>query len=264
MESAMPEGDTIHRTAARLRSVLDGKTIQSATSPRQVLDVEPLAQRRVLATEARGKHLLIHLAEDQVIHSHLGMTGSWHVYQQGQAWRKPNRQAALVLDLGALVCVCFSPKTLQLLTERGVRRHPHLSRLGPDLLGAQFDLEAALARFRACHTLPVGEALMNQTIVCGVGNVYKSEVLFLRSLNPFARIEQLADDPIRQLISEARRLMQQNLAGYPRRTRFRHDGRRTWVYGRTGQPCFVCGTSIRMRRQGDLGRATFWCPNCQP
>ena len=260
----MPEGDTIYRTAARLRCVLDGQQVQSATSPQAALDVGQLAGRRVLATEARGKHLLIHLADNQVIHSHLGMTGSWHIYQHGQPWRKPDRQAALVLDLGAVLCVCFNPKTLQLLSETGLRRHPHLSRLGPDLLGAQFDSETALARFRACPSLPIGQALMNQTIVCGVGNVYKSEVLFLRRLNPFLRIDQLTDDQLRELMREARHLMRRNLIGDPRRTRFGHDGQRVWVYSRRGQPCLVCGRSIRMRRQGDLGRTTYWCPDCQP
>lgn len=260
----MPEGDTIFRTAARLRVVLDGSFVRAVTIPDSTWDPSALNGCRVAATEARGKHLLIHLGDEHVIHSHLGMTGSWHIYRPDQAWQKPAQRAALVLDVGEHVCVCFSPKKLELLTKSQLPHHPHLSRLGPDLLGAHFDLETALFRFRRCNLLPIGEAVMNQTIVCGIGNVYKSEVLFLRRLNPFLRGQQLSDDEIRDVLQTAQQLMRRNLAGSPRRTRFGRDGQRLWVYGRSGQPCLKCATPIQIRRQGDLGRTTYWCPDCQP
>ncbi len=259
----MPEGDTIFRTAVRLREVLLGQEIQAA-SARESTWPPAITGSRVRDVESRGKHLLIHLDRPLTIHSHMGMTGSWHVYRPGETWRKPARRAAMVLNTPAAVAVCFSPKTLELLSELRLKRHPYLSRLGPDLLAAEWDPIDALRRFRPHAGTPLGEAVMNQTIVCGIGNVYKSEVLFLEQLNPFLPIGELPDADLLRVMQRARKLMGDNLEGYPRRTRHALDGRRLWVYGRNDQPCFRCGTLIHMRRQGDLGRSTYWCPDCQP
>ncbi|MCH5373990.1 MAG: formamidopyrimidine DNA glycosylase, partial [Planctomycetes bacterium] len=161
------------------------------------------------------------------------------------------------------VCVCFFPKTLELLSETRLRRHPYLSRLGPDLLAETSDDDEILRRFRLHQRRAIGEAVMDQTIVCGIGNVYKSEVLFLCHLDPFLPVHHFSDDQLRGLIHRSRQLMSKNLQGYPRRTRFGLDGNRVWVYGRAGKPCLVCGARIQIRRQGDLGRTTYWCPTCQ-
>jgi endonuclease VIII len=259
----MPEGDTIYRTAVQLRSVLAGQTICEATSQVGGPDPHSLVGRRVEAIEARGKHLLIHLDDGQAIHSHMGMTGSWHVYRSDQAWLKPARRAHLVLHLPAAVCVCFTPKTLEILTAHGVRRHPYLSRLGPDLLSERFGVQDVVQRLRQRSDLPVGEAVMDQTLVCGIGNVYKSELLFLQRLDPFCRVGDLSDSQLEQLVQSARQLMRRNLQGSRRTTRFGRDGQRLWVYGRSGEKCLQCGSIIRMRRQGGLGRSTYWCPTCQ-
>ena len=216
------------------------------------------------AIEARGKHLLIHFDNDLVLHSHMGMTGSWHIYRPGQTWQKPKSRAALILSTQSVACACFYPKTLELLTTAALRNHQHLSKLGPDLLAEQFDENFAVKRFRFANHLPIGEAIMNQTIVCGVGNIYKSEVLFLERVNPFQRTDQFIDQELIQLMQAARQLMRRNLSGFPRRTRFGRDGQRLWVYGRSGRPCLECGTSIQIRRQGTSGRTTYWCANCQP
>ena len=135
----MPEGDTIFRTAVRLRAALVGLTIDATDSRVPECDAESLVGRRIDMVEARGKHLLIHLDDRRVIHSHLGMHGAWHVYLPGQGWQKPVSQAALCLRTSKSVCVCFFPKTLELLTPTGLRRHPYLSRLGPDLLGESLE-----------------------------------------------------------------------------------------------------------------------------
>jgi endonuclease-8 len=225
---------------------------------------ESLVQHAIASIEARGKHLLIHLDNGHTVHSHLGMHGAWHVYATGEAWQKPERQAALVIEVPDAVCVCFNPKTLELLTAAQLRRHPHLSRLGPDLLAATIDEAEVLRRFRVHNAAPIGEAVMNQTIICGIGNVYKSEVLFLARINPFHAVADLSDEQILQIVTTASDWMRRNLTGSPRRTRFGLDGQRLWVYGRSGQPCFACGEPIQLRRQGDLGRTTFWCPHCQP
>lgn len=260
----MPEGDTIFRSAATLRPAVEGGAIESVRARDGIVDCDVLAGNTITAVEARGKHLLMHLASRHAIHSHMGMTGSWHIYQPEQAWRKPESYAALVMRIAGLDVVCFSPKLLELLTADQLRRHVHLNRLGPDLLAGEFDAPAAVARFRARNGLPLGEAVMNQTIVCGIGNVYKSELLFLLGLDPFAATGEFTDDELITLLQKARSLMQRNLSGAPRQTRFRGDGRRMWAYGRSGEPCYKCGSSIQLRRQGDAGRTTCWCPSCQP
>lgn len=259
----MPEGDTLFRIAWRLRPLLEGQSVVQAVSSDPRIAANTLVGHSVLAVECRGKHLLIHADDGRAIHTHLGMTGSWHVYAPGETWQKPASRAALWLTTDQAVCVCFSPKTLELLSRDGLRRHTHLRQLGPDVLSAVFDAEEAHARFRARGWLPLGVALMDQTILCGVGNIYKSETLFQCRLDPFAAVSDLSDERLAQLVETARRLMRANLYSRTRRTRYSSDGQPFWVYGRSGKPCFRCGEAIHMRHQGDLGRSTYWCPICQ-
>ncbi|MCP4190136.1 MAG: Fpg/Nei family DNA glycosylase [Planctomycetaceae bacterium] len=259
----MPEGDTIFRTATRLRAVLDGQKLQAAESRQAAVDLAPVVGQQIVATEAKGKHLLLHFDSGHVLHSHMGMTGAWHIYATDQPWQKAPRLASVVLKVRGKVCVCFSPKQMELLTASGLRRHAYLSRLGPDLLGEQFCVTDAIARCRVHDLRPIGESVMNQTIVCGIGNIYKSEVLFLTHVNPFATGRSLTDEQWRAVLLKAQQLMKGNRRGYPRRTRFGQDGQRLWVYGRSKEPCLRCGTRIQMRRQGDLGRSTYWCVECQ-
>ena len=162
----MPEGDTIFRTATRLRPFLVGRTIEAARARDPLFPAGTLVGRAFLAVEARGKHLLMHLDDGRTIHSHLGMHGSWHWYPPGEPWQKDRRLAALVVEVPGSVCVCFSPKVLQLLSADQLRRHPHLSHLGPDLLAEQVDDAEVLRRFRVHDRTPIGEAVMNQSIVC--------------------------------------------------------------------------------------------------
>ena len=260
----MPEGDTIHRTANTLRPWLVGQTITAAQSRDNVVEAESLVAQQVTSIEARGKHLLIHFAHGLTIHGHSGMTGSWHIYPHGEAWQKPARQAALVLETHQLSVVFFNPKTLELLTPTQLRRHRFLGSLGPDLLADQIDLPAVADRFLARAHLPIGEAVMNQTIACGIGNVYKSELLFLKNMDPFAAVGCQSREALIELLQLARELMQFNLQPQPRTTRREGSGGRLWVYGRRGEPCYLCGAAIHLSRQGDLGRTTYWCPACQP
>lgn len=264
----MPEGDTLYRAAAGVRPVLEGQRIEAATSSDRTtvdpIDAASLVGRVVTRVAARGKHLMLDTDDGRVVHSHLGMTGSWHVYPRGEAWRKPASQAALALRTAAHSVVCFSPKMLELVTVTHLRRNAYLQRLGPDLMLADSDLRAALGRMRVHNLAPIGEAIMNQTIAAGIGNVYKSETLFLARLNPWARVGQLPDEVLLKYLSDARRLMRMNRGPGRRKTRFRDDAGRHWVYGRSGKPCYECGGLITLRRQGDAGRTTYWCAACQP
>lgn len=207
----MPEGDTIFRTAARLRQVLGGKQVDTARGRDVALSADSLAGRTVSAVKARGKHLLIHFDDGRTLHSHLGMHGSWHVYAPGERWQKPERWAAIVIEVPDSVCVCFRPKTLELLTETQLRRHPYIGRLGPDLLAGTLDHAEILKRFRVHNPTPIGQAVMNQTIVCGIGNVYKSEILFLKQIDPFIPVAQLSDEEIIEMVKLASELMSKNL-----------------------------------------------------
>ncbi len=260
----MPEGDTIHRTARTLRQVLvDRPLVVARGSRRSGLDARALVGRTPVAVEARGKHLLIELDDGRYLHSHMGMTGSWHVYRPGERWLKPGRLADLVLENRRWQAICFTPPVLALLTERGLARHRTLAQLGPDLLSPRFDAGAAARRFFVDPDRPLGEALLDQRLACGIGNVYKSEGLFLAGLDPFGPVRQLAGEGLASLLRDIQGQMLRNMDGYPRTTRRGTDGDRTWVYGRAGEPCHRCGTTIVMRRQGDLGRSTYFCPRCQ-
>ena len=266
----MPEGDTIYTAAGKLRPALVGRTIVAASGSRRFLDSRRLINRTVEKVQAQGKHLLFHLSRELVVHSHMGMTGAWHIYAAGQPWFKPMRQAALTLrtDLERTV-VCFTPKQLEIVSATELRRDAWMCRLGPDLLDQEFHAaheHDIVRRFRILNNWAIGEAILSQSVVCGIGNVYKSEVLFLQQIDPFSRVCEISDERLRSLIRLARRLMRRNLEGRPRRTRFGMNGTggpRMWVYGRSHESCLKCETTIQMRRQGDLGRSTYYCPRCQ-
>jgi endonuclease VIII len=261
----MPEGDTIYRAAVTLRPAMEGGTIVEARLRDRQFEVDRLLGAVVRQVEARGKHLLMHLSTGDVIHSHMGMTGSWHIYRPGQPWRKPEHYAALFLSINDLEVICFSPKQLELLTADQFRRHEHIHQLGPDVAASrEFDVDEAIRRFRTRNSVPLGEAVMNQRLVCGIGNIYKSEVLFIMGFDPFAPLQRYSDDELRRMLQKARALMVRNNYGPRRTTRFGSDAGRMWVYNRSGTPCPKCGAEIRLRRQGEAGRTTCWCPECQP
>ena len=260
----MPEGDTIWRAAHTLHRALAGRSVIAARSPVAGVAAAGLAGRTIEAVESRGKNLLIRLDDGRVVYTHMRMSGSWHIYRPGERWQRPERQARLVLETERYVAVCFNAPVVEVLTAASLRRHPALSTLGPDLLSAGFDVSAARLRLRALGALPIGEALLRQTALAGIGNVYKSETLFLCGVNPFAPVSALSDAELDRVIEKARALMSANLPARngPGRRLERSEG--AWVYRRRGRPCRRCGAPIRMRRQGPDARSTYWCPTCQP
>jgi len=260
---SVPEGDTLHRVAIQISSQICGKQILAARANAELTRAPELAGHRLQSAEARGKHLLLTVDNGITVHSHLGMTGSWHIYPRGERWRKPPQRAALALRFDSHDLVCFSPKLIKLETGAEIRRNSMLNRLGPDLLADSFDEVAALMRLRRRSQLPVGEALMNQQLVAGIGNVYKSEILFMNRLNPFRPVADLDDAILLKCLHSSRRYMRRNLEGLRRKFRGTTHGDRLWVYRRRGLGCLECATPIEMRRQGEAARSTYYCPTCQ-
>lgn len=258
----MPEGDTIHRTARTLHRALAHQPIRSVHATVAAVREAKLVGRAVERTEARGKNLLVFFDDGRILYSHMKMTGSWHVYRDHDRWAKPPRWAKVVLHTDAVIAVCFNAPVIEVLTPFALRGHPILSTLGPDLLAEAHDWPQIAERLARHLDAPVGEALLNQRIACGIGNVYKSETLFLCQQNPFIRLGDIEAASIEVIYSQARRLMQQNMGSGLRDTR-RRDGGRYWVYGRAKDACRKCGTPIQMRRQGRHGRSTYFCPACQ-
>ena len=260
----MPEGDTIHRTAAALRHALVGQHLGRVELPRASTPL-PAVGATVDTVSARGKHLLIRTSDGLTLHTHLRMNGSWHLYRQGQRWRRSSGSISAVLGVETAVAVCFSAPIVEVLTDRQVERHPVLQRLGPDLCVPEPDLDEVLRRVERLSVpdRPVGDLLLDQRIASGIGNVYRSELLFLHGLHPGVLRGGLDATRLRALFSTAAELLRHNVATRRRTTTPRPDGDALWVYGRAGKACRRCGSTIELATFGDHARIVFWCPSCQ-
>jgi len=259
----VPEGDSLDRTGATLARWLGGRQVTGATTALPGLPVDRLVGQRVETVEAWGKHLLVRFSTGQVLHTHLRMSGSWHVHSVGDPWRRPEHQARLVLVCGDRVAVCFNAPVIELLAARAEQVHPALAGLGPDVLGETLGLEDVRRRARArSHQVRMGELLLDQRVVAGIGNIWRSEALFLEGVHPWTPHGALSDDELDRVVSTARRLMRASAGIDPGGGEGRPGPR--WVYGRTGRPCRRCGTLVVSRRQGEQARMAYWCPACQP
>jgi endonuclease-8 len=261
----MPEGDTIRRAARDLEQALTGRRLERIESraPHVTAAAERLGLlgRPVARVEPRGKHLLVHFEGGAVLHVHLGLHGRWNF---GCASGPRPAAAAVVLVAGGVTAVCLGAPTVELLAPREFGRHPGLARLGPDLLADGFDARQARERLRACGPRAVGEALLDQSVLAGIGNVYKSEVLFSCRVSPLAPVAALDDATLDRVVGEARRLMLRNLGRGPRRTTSPLTSETLRVYRRRGRPCPACGRPIIRIAQGPEARSTYLCPACQP
>jgi endonuclease-8 len=253
------EGDAVHRTAALLGEALAGTAIREAVSPNPRAGLTAAAGRLEGATldrvEARGKHLLLHFDNGLALHSHLGMSGSWHVYQRGERWRRPERSAWLVLRTAGADAAQFGGPRLALRREGQISLDPALRSLGPDVLADDFDPPAAVTRIRGAEQeRGLGDALLDQTLIAGIGNIYKSEACFEAGIDPWRRLGALSGEELLRVVEAAQKLMRAGLesGGMPRR-----------IYRGATRPCPRCGKPIRSRGQGDANRTTYWCPGCQ-
>jgi endonuclease VIII len=271
----MPEGDTLARIAVALRPYLAGRVVTAARARLPGPQVSRVIGQKIDAVDAAGKNLLIRFDGGLELRTHLGLHGSWHRYRPGETWRRPPSRAALVLEVPGAVAVCFDAPVVELFERRAEVVHPTISMLGPDLLDPKFDKAEAVRRLRdkSRAETAIGEALLDQRAVAGIGNVYKSEVLFIERVDPWAKVGTLDTATLERLLTTARELLLLNArsdapAGRTTtvdpKTGKKLAPSRLWVYDRAGRPCHRCGTIIEQEPQGtELPRVTYWCSSTE-
>ena len=296
----MPEGDSIFRAARTLHRALAGHVVtrfDTAYAPlARVHDDTPITGRTIEAVDARGKHLVMRFSGDLTgsdaalsraasggpvgarlqfawrgplaLRTHMRMHGSWHVYRPGERWQRPPREMRVLVATADLVAVGFNIVDAEFEAASAVGTRDAIAHLGPDLLAPGFDAAEALRRLRERGPVPIAEALLDQRALAGIGNVFKSEVLFEGGVHPETRVDALSDARLAELVDIARRQLAANVVETMPRFGRRTTGRMAiaeglWVYGRGGRPCRRCGTPITFARLGLGARPTYWCPRCQ-
>ena len=279
----MPEGDTILRAAQALHRILAGRVVTRFDSVypsvTRVAEDHPIVGRTIESVSARGKHLLIAFSGGLVLRTHMRMNGSWHLYRPGARWQRPARDMRVLVATAHAVAVGFNVPVAELLSTRQVERHSEIRALGPDLLagaGERFeyavDTAEIVRRIRARGRDTIAEVLLNQRVVAGIGNVFKSEILFVAGIDPFTPVLSLSDADLERIVGLARGQLAASVLDRSKAL-VRSIGRRTtrsldpnaklWVYSRGGKPCRRCGAVISSRKTGLDARLTYWCPQCQ-
>lgn len=293
----MPEGDTIYRAARALQKAVGGKAVTAfetgVATLASVADSKGIVGRTVEKVEARGKWCLMHFSgvsggdEPLILITHMLMSGSWHIYRTGEKWWSPRRAMRAAITCGDMQAVAFNVPVTEFHTERSLARYSQVPKLGVDVLSEGFSVEAGVAALRERgQTHPDDEiavVLLNQRVLAGLGNVYKSEVAFAAGVNPFRRMRTISEREMEVMAEVSQRYMKANVndgasagvggaggdgivtySGNRRTTHSMNAGDRLWVYGRQGQECRRCGALVEMRKQGEQVRSTYWCPSCQP
>lgn len=256
----MPEGDTIHRTAVTLQRWLAGRRITAAETrlPELRSAVSRLPGQTVDEVSAQGKHLLMRVSSGITIHTHMGMRGAWHVYRVDEPWSRPAGQARLTITAGERLAVCFNAPVVELLGPMAVRGHAWLRGLGPDLLDPTFDPAVILRRAAVLPgQTPIGDVLLDQQVLAGIGNIWRSETLWRHRLHRSTPLAAVDQDTLGAVVTTAAELLRQSTGPGGAR-----PGR--GVYGRSGRPCPRCRTLVKSGRVGLHARTAYWCPRCQP
>lgn len=279
----MPEGDTIYRAARALQKALGDKVVTDFETGLATLasvnDDKPLIGRTVERVEARGKWCMIYFSGDLMLVTHMLMNGSWHIYRTGEKWWMGRNRMRVAITCGDYQAVAFNVPIAQFHTAHSLEQSAQVPQLGPDILAKDFTLAAAIDALRR-HAISHPEAeiavvLLNQRVITGLGNVYKSEVAFAAGVNPFRQMQTITALEMEKIVEVAQRYMKANVldgsgdgivtySGNRRTTQAMNQADRVWVYRRQGQECRRCGTIINMRKQGEQVRSTYWCPTCQP
>ncbi len=275
----MPEGDTIYRAARNMHRVLAGQVVtlfETAYAHLDRVNVDtPIAGRTIERCESAGKHHLVCFSGDLILRTHMRMNGSWHLYRPGERWWRGPQAMRVRFDTAEWVAVAFDVPVAEFVTAKELATEGPVAKLGPDLLGRAFDRDEAVRRIVASGHQPIAMSLLDQRLVAGIGNIYKSEVLFLAGVNPFTPASAVAAPALHGMLDLARGLLQDNVVdgSSPRIQTYRslrmtnpatdHD-ESLWVYGRAGKPCRKCGTPIEVKKMGIEARTTYWCGRCQP
>ena len=287
----MPEGDTIYRAARNMHRVLAGQTVtrfETAYAHLDRVNVDtPIAGRTIERCESAGKHHLVYFGPptrglgalgqsgDLILRTHMRMNGSWHLYRHGERWWRAPQAMRVRFDTAEWIAVAFDVPVAEFVTSKELATTGPIAKLGPDLLGREFDRGEAVRRIAASGHQPIAMSLLDQRLVAGIGNIYKSEVLFLAGVNPFTPASAVAAPVLEAMLDLARGLLQDNVVdGSSSRIQTYRNLRMTnpatdhdeslWVYGRAGKPCRKCGTSIEVKKMGIEARTTYWCGRCQP
>jgi len=276
----MPEGDTIFRTARALGRALLAKPVTGFRSTYPMLtrfnDDTPLIGQTVDSVDSRGKWLLIQFSGGGTLATHMLMSGSWHIYRHGERWQRPRDHMRILLENSDYVAVGFSVPVAKMMRAQELARAQRIPPAAIDVLSADFDANEVARRVRAHGGEEIGDVLLDQEVIAGVGNVFKSEICFVTATNPFCKVADLDSERIAFLVATSRRLVKANVledsgdlivtyGGRQRRTTHESDPSASlWVYGRNGEQCRKCGERIRRRVQGPDARVTFWCQQCQP
>ncbi|ADW68192.1 Fpg/Nei family DNA glycosylase [Granulicella tundricola] len=279
----MPEGDTIYRSARALGKALEGQIITAFDTGLATLasvnDDKPLVGRTVDKVESRGKWLLIHFSGDLILVTHMLMSGSWHLYRTGEKWWMGRNRMRVALSTEGWQAVAFNVPIAEFHTARSLERSSQVPKLGPDVLAEGFTVEQGVARLREYGQqhpdAEIAVVLLNQRVLAGLGNVYKSEVAFAAGVNPFRAMSTITDQEMDIMVDRSHKWLKVNVldgagdgivtySGNRRTTNSGNREDRLWVYGRQGQECRRCGALVQMRKQGEQARSTYWCPACQP
>ena len=259
----MPEGDTVWLVCHNLHATLAGELITTSDFRVPALAVASIAGASMREVVPRGKHILMRTDAGQTLHSHLRMDGSWHIYRKGDRWRSPAHSARVVLETAERQAIGFRVHDVALISTADESQL--VGHLGPDLLGPDWDRDEALRRLREQPHRTIGEALLDQRNLAGIGNLYKAESLFVRGIHPWTRVEDVADlgalvDTAQRLLSANKKHPEQSTTGSLKR------GEHHWVFERQRRPCLRCGAIIEIADQGEppYQRLTYWCPRCQP
>jgi endonuclease VIII len=279
----MPEGDTIYRTARALKKAIGSKVVTGFETGlaklARVNDDTPLVGKVVEKVESRGKWCLIFFSGDLILVTHMLMSGSWHLYRNGERWQRRRSQMRMVIRTADWEAVAFNVPVAEFYTARSLERSSQVPKLGPDILSENFKVEDGVARLvaygREKPDAEIAVVLLNQRVVAGLGNVYKSEVAFAAGVNPFRAMRTITPREMEVMVETSQRYMKANVvdgagdgivtySGNRRTTHSSNREERLWVYGRQGMECRRCGTAVMMRKQGVQARSTYWCPECQP
>jgi endonuclease VIII len=284
----MPEGDTIYRAARALQRAIGGRMVvgfeTGLAKLARVNDDAPLVGRVVEKVESWGKWCLIFFSGNLILVTHMLMSGSWHLYRVGERWRMGRSRMRVVIRTEEWEAVAFNVPVAEFHTARSLARSGQVPKLGPDILSDEFTVEGGVERLAAYGRenpeAEIAVVLLNQRVLAGLGNVYKSEVAFAAGVNPFRAMRSITPREMEAMVEISQRYMKANVVdgassltggdgivtylGNRRTTHSSNREERLWVYGRQGQECRRCGAAVMMRRQGVQARSTYWCPDCQP